>query len=92
MKAPQPQAGAGPSPFCGQASHGAGFSVAETGWQRSGPALTFATMNEANDTRHHLFDTAIGVCGLAWNARGLCGVQLPEKDHAATEQRRRGQS
>ena len=44
-------------------------------------------MNDANDTRHHLFDTAIGVCGVAWNARGLCGVQLPEKDRAATEQR-----
>ena len=45
-------------------------------------------MNDApNDTRHHLFDTAIGTCGVAWNARGLCGVQLPEKDRAATERR-----
>lgn len=24
-----------------------------------------------------LFDTAIGVCGVAWNARGLTGVMLP---------------
>lgn len=25
-----------------------------------------------------LFDTAIGTCGVAWNARGLIGVQLPQ--------------
>jgi methylated-DNA-[protein]-cysteine S-methyltransferase len=36
---------------------------------------------------HHLFDTAIGECGVAWNARGLCGVQLPEKDRGQTELR-----
>jgi methylated-DNA-[protein]-cysteine S-methyltransferase len=36
---------------------------------------------------HHLFDTAIGECGVAWNARGLVGVQLPEKDRGATELR-----
>jgi methylated-DNA-[protein]-cysteine S-methyltransferase len=36
---------------------------------------------------HHLFDTAIGRCGVAWSARGLAGVQLPEKDPAATERR-----
>ena len=24
-----------------------------------------------------LFDTAIGLCGVAWNARGLAGVMLP---------------
>jgi methylated-DNA-[protein]-cysteine S-methyltransferase len=44
-------------------------------------------MNETSATHHHLFDTAIGTCGVAWNARGLCGVQLPEKDHVSTEQR-----
>ena len=44
-------------------------------------------MNEENGTHHHLFDTAIGTCGVAWNTRGLRGVQLPEKDLAATEQR-----
>jgi methylated-DNA-[protein]-cysteine S-methyltransferase len=38
-------------------------------------------------THHHLFDTALGVCGVAWRARGLVGVQLPEKDRAATERR-----
>jgi methylated-DNA-[protein]-cysteine S-methyltransferase len=41
-----------------------------------------------NDTaHHHLFDTAIGLCGVAWNARGLVGVQLPEKDRETTERR-----
>jgi methylated-DNA-[protein]-cysteine S-methyltransferase len=34
-----------------------------------------------------LFDTAIGACGVAWNARGLIGVQLPEADAAATRRR-----
>jgi methylated-DNA-[protein]-cysteine S-methyltransferase len=41
----------------------------------------------AQAAHHHLFDTAIGECGLAWNARGLVGVQLPEKDRGATELR-----
>ena len=36
---------------------------------------------------HHLFDTAIGECGVAWNSRGLTGVQLPEKDRGQTELR-----
>jgi methylated-DNA-[protein]-cysteine S-methyltransferase len=39
------------------------------------------------DTHHHLFDTALGTCGVAWNARGLAGVQLPEKDRATTARR-----
>lgn len=33
------------------------------------------------------FETAIGVCGVAWNARGLIGVQLPEGGAAATRAR-----
>ena len=41
----------------------------------------------ATSVHHHIFDTAIGPCGVAWNARGLVGVQLPEKDRAATERR-----
>jgi methylated-DNA-[protein]-cysteine S-methyltransferase len=41
----------------------------------------------AQATHHHLFDTAIGECGVAWNARGLVGVQLPEKDRGQTELR-----
>jgi methylated-DNA-[protein]-cysteine S-methyltransferase len=36
---------------------------------------------------YHLFDTAIGQCGVAWNGRGLIGVQLPEKDLETTGRR-----
>lgn len=43
--------------------------------------------SEAAAVHHHIFDTAIGPCGVAWSARGLTGVQLPEKDRAATERR-----
>jgi methylated-DNA-[protein]-cysteine S-methyltransferase len=41
----------------------------------------------SNDIRHHVFETALGPCGVAWNARGLCAVQLPEKTRALTERR-----
>ncbi len=34
-----------------------------------------------------LFDTAIGRCGIAWGARGVIGVQLPERTAAATRTR-----
>ncbi len=34
-----------------------------------------------------LFDTPIGVCGLAWNGRGIVGVQLPEDDASETRNR-----
>jgi methylated-DNA-[protein]-cysteine S-methyltransferase len=36
---------------------------------------------------HHLFDTAIGTCGVAWSECGLVAVQFPEKDVAITERR-----
>jgi len=39
-------------------------------------------------TRHFaLFETAIGVCGIVWGARGICGVQLPQANAAATRAR-----
>jgi methylated-DNA-[protein]-cysteine S-methyltransferase len=38
-------------------------------------------------TRFTLLDTAIGRCGIAWNDRGLVGVQLPETSVAATRAR-----
>lgn len=41
----------------------------------------------ASATHHHLFDTAIGICGIAWSDRGLVGVQLPEADAETTAQR-----
>jgi methylated-DNA-[protein]-cysteine S-methyltransferase len=40
-----------------------------------------------NSSHHCVFDTAIGPCGVAWSARGLIAVQLPEADRAATEKR-----
>src|SRR5262245_23610014 len=41
----------------------------------------------AMSVHHHVFDTAIGPCGLAWSERGLVAVQLPERDRTATERR-----
>lgn len=39
-----------------------------------------------SDTAYALFDSPIGCCGLAWSARGLIGVQLPEgREHATRE-------
>ncbi len=39
------------------------------------------------DQSYTLFETAIGTCGIAWTAHGVCGMQLPEKDAAATRAR-----
>ena len=40
-------------------------------------------------TSYALFPTALGVCGLAWNERGLTAVLLPEADEAKTRARLR---
>lgn len=34
-----------------------------------------------------LFETAIGCCGIVWSARGIAGVQLPEKSEQSTRAR-----
>ncbi|TAJ42572.1 MAG: methylated-DNA--[protein]-cysteine S-methyltransferase [Reyranella sp.] len=34
-----------------------------------------------------LFDSPIGTCGLAWSARGIAGLQLPEASAEATRKR-----
>jgi methylated-DNA-[protein]-cysteine S-methyltransferase len=34
-----------------------------------------------------IFDTAIGPCGLVWGEHGILGVQLPERNEAATRAR-----
>ena len=34
-----------------------------------------------------LFETEAGICAIAWNARGIAGVQLPERDAASMRQR-----
>jgi len=36
---------------------------------------------------HALFETAIGVCGIAWAPCGIAAVQLPEQDAAGTRAR-----
>jgi len=41
------------------------------------------------ETGFALFDTAIGPCGIAWNGRGVVGVQLPEGGEAETRARLR---
>ena len=33
---------------------------------------------------HALFDTPLGRCGIAWNAHGIAGLQLPEASESAT--------
>jgi len=43
--------------------------------------------HERAPINHCVFETAIGPCGLAWSARGLVAVQLPEGTVAATERR-----
>jgi methylated-DNA-[protein]-cysteine S-methyltransferase len=44
----------------------------------STPALAFA-----------IFDTPIGACGIAWNAAGITGLQLPSANAEATRSRLR---
>jgi len=36
-----------------------------------------------------LFDTQVGVCGIAWNDVGITALQLPERDEAAMHARMR---
>ena len=42
---------------------------------------------DADKIHHHVFDTALGPCGLAWRAGGLTHVQFADGDLAATERR-----
>ena len=42
--------------------------------------------------RYHLFDTALGVCGVAWSEQGLTRLQRPEATPDATARRLRGRS
>ncbi len=51
-------------------------TVTESSGRRAGRATAFA-----------LFDTALGVCGIAWNDGGVVGVHLPARDAAATRMR-----
>src|SRR5215470_12892834 len=47
------------------------------------PAATERMTTEA----FTIFDTPIGYCGIAWNSRGICAVQLPEADEDKTRAR-----
>ena len=42
-----------------------------------------------SETAFSLFDTAIGRCAIAWNARGIAGVGFPEGNERATRDRLR---
>jgi methylated-DNA-[protein]-cysteine S-methyltransferase len=37
----------------------------------------------------HVFATPLGTCGVAWGEHGIVGIQLPERDAAATRRRLR---
>jgi methylated-DNA-[protein]-cysteine S-methyltransferase len=39
------------------------------------------------DQNFTLFDTPLGPCGIVWTARGIAGVQLPERDDASARKR-----
>ena len=61
-----------------------------TAVQRSGGVFHAAsqyTPMMKPDLAFALFDTAIGHCGIVWNARGIAGVQLPEKSEQVTRSR-----
>jgi methylated-DNA-[protein]-cysteine S-methyltransferase len=45
------------------------------------------TTGTAICTRYHVFDTAIGACGIAWNEHGVSRFALPEADAEATGRR-----
>jgi methylated-DNA-[protein]-cysteine S-methyltransferase len=37
--------------------------------------------------QYHLFDTAIGICGIGWNERGVLRFQLPDTETGQTEKK-----
>ena len=58
--------------------------------QRSGGVSQAASQYRSMmtpDLSFALFDTAIGHCGVVWSARGIAGMQLPEKSEQATRDR-----
>jgi methylated-DNA-[protein]-cysteine S-methyltransferase len=52
-------------------------------------AVMQAAMVQGPRQGYRLFDTAFGVCGIAWSADGLIRLQLPERGIGATEARLR---
>ncbi|MEZ5764921.1 MAG: methylated-DNA--[protein]-cysteine S-methyltransferase [Xanthobacteraceae bacterium] len=45
------------------------------------------TDSDSTNAGYVLFDTPIGRCGIAWNDRGICGVQLPQPTESQTRTR-----
>lgn len=43
--------------------------------------------HEIRTMQYHLFETAIGRCGIMWSDRGICHIQLPERNDNATRDR-----
>lgn len=57
------------------------------GFERGAHHIIGTMQNEGTSTRHYVFDTAIGPCGVAWNEHGLVGVQLHDANRDLTEHR-----
>jgi len=52
--------------------------------------MTLQSIQPSVTTRAYaLFDTTIGTCGIVWNDRGVCGLQLPESDASTLRTRLR---
>src|SRR5206468_4220979 len=47
------------------------------------------TSIESATTAYSVFETPVGACGIAWSARGVRGLQLPEGSADATRARLR---
>lgn len=62
------------------------FGVKQTR-NRAAPADSRCYIRHMVEQNFALFDTAIGTCGIVWGARGIFGVQLPERNTAATRAR-----
>lgn len=46
-----------------------------------------AHLRAMTESRYHLFETDVGLCGIGWGANGLTQVQFPEATDAKTEAR-----
>src|SRR6266480_1536824 len=51
------------------------------------PARQEGRATMAGAERYCLFDTAIGLCGIAWTESGVTKFQLPERSPAAAKRR-----
>jgi methylated-DNA-[protein]-cysteine S-methyltransferase len=55
-------------------------------------AVSGEVSGKVDQAHYCLFETAIGPCGVAWSARGLTRLQLPEVDRGTTERRLRARA